>query len=229
MLAAPRTNRTTDHSVKCRPREGGLFTFSEMRRRLLILWCVLVFVVCAIAPTYRFSWAVENVPLALVSLALAYTYRVFPLSNTSYALLAALFTLHSIGAHYGYSNVPLGLWLRDSFGWERNHYDRIVHFSFGLFASYPIREVILRTTNLRGFWAYYLPLDVTVASSAAYEILEMIMGMILRPDIGVEFLGTQGDVWDAQKDMLMAVVGALVTLTILAFASRRKDAVAYNL
>jgi putative membrane protein len=125
-------------------------------------------------------------------------------------------TLHGVGAHYTYSEVPLGFWIKDAFDLSRNHYDRIAHFSFGLLMAYPIREVFLRVANARGFWAYYLPLDVTLAFSALFEIVEAVIAQFVEPNLGNAYLGTQGDVWDAQKDMTAAIVGALLCMALTA-------------
>jgi putative membrane protein len=112
--------------------------------------------------------------------------------------------------------VPFGYWMRDHLGFARNPFDRVVHFSFGLLMAYPIREVFLRVANARGFWAYYLPLDVTLAFSALYEIMEMVIATLVAPGTGDAWLGTQGDIWDAQKDMGLAALGALICMVITA-------------
>src|SRR5467141_379676 len=157
--------------------------------------------------------------------ALVGTYRVFPLSDLSYLLIAAFLTLHAVGAHYTYSEVPFGFWIQRTFGFARNPFDRIVHFSFGLLMAYPIREVFLRVANARGFWAYYLPLDVTLAFSALYEIMEMVIATLVAPGTGDAGLGTQGAVWDPQKDMGLAALGALIcmvaTATLRTLRARR--------
>ena len=182
----------------------------------LVAWYAVVWVVTAIEPFDRHDWLLENLLVfALVPVLIA-TYRFFPLSDLSYLLIALFMTLHAVGAHYTYAEVPLGFWLRDAFGFERNHFDRLVHFSFGLLMAYPIREVFLRVANARGFWAYYLPLDVTLAFSALYEIMEMVVATMVAPGTGDAWLGTQGDVWDAQKDMGLAALGALICMVITA-------------
>src|SRR5467141_1450194 len=154
--------------------------------------------------------------------ALVGTYRVFPLSDLSYLLIAAFLTLHAVGAHYTYSEVPFGFWIQRTFGFARNPFDRIVHFSFGLLMAYPIREVFLRVANARGFWAYYLPLDVTLAFSALYEIMEMVIATLVAPGTGDAWLGTQGDVWDPQKDMGLAALGALICMVVTATLRTRR-------
>jgi putative membrane protein len=182
----------------------------------LVAWYALVWVVTAVRPLDRSDWILENLLVAAMVAVLVGTYRVFPLSDLSYLIITAFMTLHAVGAHYTYSEVPLGFWMRDTFGFARNPFDRLVHFSFGLLMAYPIREVFLRVANARGFWAYYLPLDVTLAFSALYEIMEMVIATLVAPGTGDAWLGTQGDVWDAQKDMGLAALGAVLCMCITA-------------
>lgn len=184
--------------------------------RILVAWYAVIWIVTAIAPLDRKDWFLENLLVVALVAILVGTYRVFPLSDLSYLLVTAFMTLHAVGAHYTYSNVPLGFWVQNAFGFSRNHFDRIVHFSFGLLMAYPIREVFLRVANARGFWAYYLPLDVTLAFSALYEIMEMVIATMVAPGTGDAWLGTQGDVWDPQKDMALAALGALLCMCITA-------------
>ena len=184
--------------------------------QMLLGTYALVWVITGIAPLDRHDWFLENLLVFAVMAVLIGTYRMFPLSDLSYLLITAFLTLHAIGAHYTYSDVPFGFWLQHTLGFARNPFDRIVHFSFGLLLAYPIREVFLRVANARGFWAYYLPLDVTLAFSALYEIMEMVIATLVAPGTGDAWLGTQGDVWDAQKDMAMAGLGALLCMCLTA-------------
>ncbi|HMJ59548.1 MAG TPA: DUF2238 domain-containing protein [Gemmatimonadales bacterium] len=182
----------------------------------LLAWYALVWIVTAIRPLDRSDWVLENLLVAAIVVVLVGTYRAFPLSDLSYIIITAFMTLHAVGAHYTYAEVPFGDWMRDHLGFARNPFDRVVHFSFGLLMAYPIREVFLRVANARGFWAYYLPLDVTLAFSALYEIMEMVIATIVAPGTGDAWLGTQGDIWDAQKDMGLAALGALISMVITA-------------
>jgi len=188
----------------------------------LVVWYAAVWVATSIAPLDRHDWFLENILVFAVMALLIGTYRVFPLSDLSYLLITAFLTVHAIGAHYTYSEVPFGFWIQRTFGFARNPFDRIVHFSFGLLMAYPIREVFLRVANARGFWAYYLPLDVTLAFSAVYEIMEMVIATMVAPGTGDAWLGTQGDVWDAQKDMGLAALGALLCMCLTALARRAR-------
>ena len=200
-------------------------TVGFSRNRLLLAlaaWYAVVWVITAIAPLDRHDWFLENLLVVAALAILIGTYRIFPLSYLSYLLITAFMTLHAIGAHYTYSEVPFGFWLRDTLGFARNPFDRIVHFSFGLLMAYPIREVFLRVANARGFWAYYLPLDVTLAFSALYEIMEMVVATMVAPGTGDAWLGTQGDIWDPQKDMGLAALGALLCMVLTALIRRMR-------
>lgn len=184
-----------------------------------VVWTAL-----AIRPRYREDWALENVLTVAVLAALALFRRRLRLSRTSYTALFLFLTLHAIGAHYTYSEVPYDTWsralagrsLNSVFGWERNHYDRLVHFAYGLLLVHPIRDVLVRVAGVRALWAYYLPFAVTSSSSADYELIEWGAAAVFGGELGMAYLGTQGDVWDAQKDMALAAAGALLSLALLA-------------
>jgi putative membrane protein len=184
--------------------------------RIIVAACTLFWAALAISPLNRVGWVLEHTPTLIGVTILVKTYRSVPLSNTSYSLLGFFVALHSIGAHYGYAEVPIGHWMRETFGLDRNHYDRLVHFGFGFLLAYPVREFLMKATNLRRAWTYYLPAEVIIATSAIYEVLEMFVAMAIRPDMGVLYLGTQGDVWDAQKDMGMAAVGSVLIMALVA-------------
>ena len=123
--------------------------------------------------------------------------------------------LHVVGSHYTYAEVPFGYFLKNVFGSSRNMYDRLVHFSFGFLLAYPIREVFMRLANARGFWSYFFPLDLTLSFSAMYGIIEWLAASNVDSEAGLAFLGAQGDVWDTQKDMLMAGLGAFLAMLII--------------
>ena len=189
-------------------------------QQALALWYSVFWILTGISPVDRRDWLLENFLVVLSAVILIATYRRFPLSDVSYVLITVFMTLHSVGAHYTYAQVPLGAWVKEAFHQTRNHYDRLVHFSFGLMLAYPAREIFLRIANAKGFWAYYLPLDVTLALSAMYEIMESWFAQIIGPGLGDAWLGTQGDIWDAQKDMTAALTGAILCMGITAFVAR---------
>jgi putative membrane protein len=141
---------------------------------------------------------------------LTLTFRRFRFSNLSYALLAVFLALHALGAHYTYARVPTGFWLRDLLHLERNHFDRVIHFGFGLLLLYPVREFLTRHVGAGPSWVPWLALASIIAMSSFFEILEAIIAQVVHPELGAAYLGTQGDIWDAQKDMVAAVFGAIV-------------------
>jgi putative membrane protein len=151
------------------------------------------------------------------------TARYFRLSNLSYTLITVFMLLHVVGSHYTYAEVPFGATLQHGFGSGRNMYDRLVHFSFGLLLVYPLREIFMRVAKARGVWSYWFPLELVLAFSGAYEIIEWLVAARVDPAAGLAFLGAQGDVWDGQKDMLLALIGAAVTLMIVAMIHWRYD------
>lgn len=175
----------------------------------------------AISPYARDTWLMENLLLFAGTAALLASHRALPLSRMSYTMIFAFLALHATGAHYTYSLVPWTEWMNSlglgrlaGAGAERNHFDRIVHFSYGLLLAYPIREVFLRVANLRGFWGYFFPLSVTLSTSVLYEMAEWAVAEIYGGDLGMEFLGVQGDIWDAQKDMALAGLGAAIAMVV---------------
>jgi len=183
---------------------------------LLILF-VLVWIVLAFNTTFFEDWKLENyltVPFVII---IFIAHKWFRLSNISYTLIFLFMAMHIYGSHYTYSEVPFGFWLQDLLNSSRNHYDRIVHFSFGLLLAYPLREMILRIANAKGVWGLYIPVDVVLALSALYEILEWATAAIYGGDLGIAYLGSQGDVFDAQKDMALAGTGSIITMLITFF------------
>ena len=184
--------------------------------KALLLVFVAVWVWAAINPLFPHDWLLENYLVFIFVPIIVLTGRYFRLSDVSYTLITLFMIMHVIGSHYTYAEVPFGDVLQEWLGASRNMYDRLVHFSFGFLLAYPIREVFLRVTKVKGFWGYYLPFDVTLAYSAAYEIIEWIAAANVDPAAGLAFLGSQGDIWDAQKDMTLAGIGAMLAMIIIA-------------
>jgi putative membrane protein len=169
---------------------------------------IVEFVALGIDPYSRGVWIAENIPIVLIVLFLAASYRRFKFSNTSYVLMSVLVFLHTIGGYYTFERVPFGF-VTELFGFTRNHYDRIAHFSVGYYA-YPIAEYLNRKglTASKGLLAFTGITSIfTVA--AAYEIIEWWYAASADPAAGIAFLGSQGDVWDAQKDMLAYGLGSI--------------------
>lgn len=189
---------------------------------LLALLFSMVVIILGISPHDRHDWALENSLVVVFVLILGLSHRTFPLSRVSYSLIFIFLCLHEIGAHYTYAKVPydqffmvnFGFNLNELMGWERNHFDRLVHFSFGLLLAYPIREVYCRIADSKGFWSYFFPLELTMAASMMFELFEWGAAEFFGGDLGIAYLGTQGDVWDAHKDMALASLGALLAMSI---------------
>ena len=179
-------------------------------------WWVLM----AIKPKHFDDWLLENVLVVLGVALLWFTRKSFPLSRVSYTCIFVFMMLHALGAHYTYAEVPYQRWF-PMFEGGRNHFDRLVHFSYGLLLAYPIREMFLRIGNVRGFWGYFLPLDLTMSSSMLYELIEWGAAAVVGQELGMAYLGTQGDVWDAHKDMALASLGGLIAMTVAYFINRR--------
>lgn len=177
---------------------------------------VLLLVVLAISvdpPAGRTSVALEVGPGLVEVVILAVLYRGLPLSHWVYAGVFLHLLVLCYGGYYTYALTPLGNWARDTFGLARNHYDRVGHVALGVFPAFAIKEILLRRTPLvRGGWLSFLVLSVVLAFAAFWELLEWWVTLLVASDVGVAFLGSQGDVWDAQWDMLLALVGAAVVL-----------------
>jgi putative membrane protein len=179
-----------------------------------IWWAAL-----AIHPLDRSDWWMENVLVFAGVALLVWTYKPFPLSRVSYTCIFVFMMLHTLGAHYTYAMVPYQEWFPSLAG-GRNMYDRLVHFSYGLLLAYPIREMFLRIGNVRGFWGYFLPLDLTMSTSMLYELIEWLAAETVGKDLGAAYLGTQGDIWDAHKDMALASLGALIAMVVTAIINK---------
>jgi putative membrane protein len=188
----------------------------------LALLFLAVAAALAIAPYDRHDWLLENALTVIFAVVLVASYRRLPLSRVSYTLIFLFLCLHEVGSHYTYAEVPYDAWavaltggsLNELLGWERNHFDRLTHFAYGLLLAYPLREVFLRVADVRGFWGYFLPLDFTMSTSMLYELVEWGAAGIFGGELGMAYLGTQGDVWDAHKDMALASLGAVLAMSL---------------
>ena len=189
---------------------------------LLAILFLAYWIVLAIEPRDRADWLLENLLAIVFAAVLVASFKRLPLSGISYTTIFLFLCLHTLGAHYTYAEVPYDDWVRaltggslnEAMGWERNHFDRLVHFSYGLLLAYPIRELFLRVVDARGFWGYFLPLDVTMSTSMIFELIEWAVAERVGGDLGMAFLGTQGDVWDAHKDMALASLGAAIAMSV---------------
>lgn len=200
----------------------------EHRRLLAILGglYVVVWSLLARAPHYPTDWWMENVLIFFGIGFLLITGRWFVFSKLSYTLTFVFLCLHTLGAHYTYSEVPYREWL-EAVGVDaptsesvpapdRNQFDRAIHFLYGLFITWPYREAFYyAVVPRRAFWSYLLPLSFSMATSLLYELLEWAAAIIYGGELGMAFLGTQGDIWDAHKDMLLAAIGSLLCFALM--------------
>jgi putative membrane protein len=192
---------------------------------VLLVAFTAIFAALAIAPWYRQDWLLENVLVLIAVPALVLTHRRLRFSNLAYTCLFVFFVLHEIGAHFTYSEVPWREWLAALTGTEaatagRNHYDRFVHFAYGLLLMPAVVELVQARMSPRGLWRWLTPLLFLMSHSVIYEMIEWIAAALFGGDLGAAYLGTQGDEWDAQKDMALATAGAVTGLLLLAIGGR---------
>jgi putative membrane protein len=198
--------------------------FAQNRLLQIIFTIFLGFWLSTLIGTTNISnWVMENVLTIIFLGILIFTVKKFQFSDTSYILIFLYLLLHVFGAKHTYAENPFGYWLKDAFGFSRNHYDRIVHFSFGFMLAYPMRDFFLNKMQFPNWVSWSLPIEITLSFSCLYELLEWAVADIFFPEQGVAYLGTQGDIWDAQKDMFMAFCGALlIMLTVYAIKKTRR-------
>ena len=173
-----------------------------------------------IGTTDNVNWLLENTLTFIFVFLLIVTYKKHQFSDLSYLLICIYLCLHVYGSKYTYAENPLGYWLQDVFRSSRNHYDRIVHFSFGFLLAYPMREMFLKWLKYPRWVAWLLPIELTLSVSAFYELIEWAVADIFFKSHGDSYLGTQGDIWDAQKDIFLAFCGAIIATTIVSLVKK---------
>jgi putative membrane protein len=179
----------------------------KLTSSLFILY-VALWLYLALNPWYRDDWLLENLLVFIAVPIVIWSDRRVHFSNTSGLALFIFFVLHAIGAHYSYSEMPLLASFTDFFGFERNHYDRITHFFFGFLLFWPIYELFSSFPKLK-YNAFLLSFLLLITMSSIYEVFEWVATELTHPELGSAFLGTQGDQWDAQKDMAYGYFGTL--------------------
>jgi putative membrane protein len=197
---------------------ASFVTRTTFRRNILLKIFVTAFAICwgmtFINTPNRANWFTEN-GLTLIFLVLLFTtYKKFRFSDLSYSLFFVYILLHIYGAEYTYAENPFGYWLKEQFHLQRNPYDRIVHFSFGLMLTYPMRDYFKNYFEWPDWVCWILPIEITLSFSAAYELIEWLVADFFFPSEGIAYLGTQGDIWDAQKDMGIAFCGAVTAMLL---------------
>jgi putative membrane protein len=198
---------------------------------LLLAVFLVVAVALGIAPHNRQDWLLEKVGVLLALPARVFGFRRLRFSDAGYAALFVFLVLHEIGAHYTYAEVPWDRWfaalagfsLHDALGLSRNHFDRAIHFAYGLLLTPAVVELVAARTVSPGAWRWIVPVSMVTASSALFELFEWAAAVWFGGDLGVAYLGTQGDPWDAQQDMFLALLGSVVTVTVLAAMAAKKS------
>jgi putative membrane protein len=181
----------------------------------LLVLAAIALVISGIGPHDRPTWVLEVAPVLIAAPLLFFTWRPFRLTPLTYRLIFLHALILMLGGHYTYAHVPLGFWLQDVFDFARNPYDRIGHFAQGFVPAIIVREILLRRSPLvPGKWTFFLVCCVCLAISACYEFIEWWSALILGQG-AQEFLGTQGDPWDTQWDMFLALVGAITAQLLL--------------
>jgi len=198
---------------------------------LLVLYLV-IWTSLAIAPWYRHDWLLENLLVFVAVPLLVWGHRRIGFSNLACTLLFAFFVLHAVGAHYTYAEVPYDRWvqaltghtLNHALGLQRNHFDRLVHFTYGLLVTPTAIELLDTRAPQQGVWRWLVPFTFMAAQSPIYELIEWAAAEVFGGELGQAYLGTQGDIWDAHKDMGLGMLGAAIAVTVYRWheSSRRR-------
>jgi putative membrane protein len=189
---------------------------------LLLVSLIAILVWSGIGPHDRFTWFLEVAPVLIGVPILVYLYPRFRFTRLVYTLVWIHAVILMVGGHYTYAQVPFGFWMQETFGFARNHYDRIGHFAQGFIPAMLAREIFLRKSPLRGSrWLPFVVVCFCLAFSAFYELIEFWTALA-SGEAATDFLGTQGDVWDTQWDMQLALIGAVVALVVLSRVQDRE-------
>lgn len=188
---------------------------NEKLLKLYLVIAIGIFLWSGTDPYERLTWWLEVLPVLIGAPLLFLTYKNFPLTSLLYLLIFLHALLLMVGAHYTYTHVPLGEWLKQIFDLKRNNYDRLGHFFQGFVPAILAREILIRRTSLRpGGWLFFIVTSICLAFSAAFELFEWSMAMLLGSDAD-EYLATQGDQWDTQWDMFLCLIGAMISQLLL--------------
>lgn len=199
-----------------------VFTKNRLVQLLLLIFCI--------SWTYMFlncrdtiDWFIENILVFIGMIYLILSYKWIQFSSLSYLFLFLFLFLHIYGAQYAYTLNPVGEWMQNRYHLQRNPYDRIVHFSFGFLLAYPIREVLIKKANVKGRWQYLLPIEITLSFACIFELIEWLVAEFTDKETGETYVATQGDVWDAHKDIAVAVIGAAIIMLAVYIIKERKN------
>lgn len=193
---------------------------NNIRVQIFVVFFLVNWINSYIGNTDTANWFLENTLVFIFLLFLVFTYKKYKFSDLSYLLVCVYLCLHVYGSKYTYAENPFGYWLKDELNLSRNHYDRIVHFSFGFLLAYPMREMFLKWLKFPTWVAWTLPIEITLSISAFYELIEWAVADVFFKAQGDAYLGTQGDIWDAQKDIFLAFIGSILATTIVSFVKK---------
>lgn len=185
---------------------------------------IVIWVVLAINPLYRYDWFLENILIFAGIPFLLWLHQRIRLSNLSYTLIFIFLVIHCYGAHYTYSEAPAGRMVSDWLGIERNHYDRFVHFMWGFLLTFPVFEIFRKKVSRKVRIDFLFACSVLLTFGVAYEFMEWATAIAVAPEAGTAFLGTQGDEWDAQKDLLLNVLGSIGSVVFVLYWAHNKQA-----
>jgi putative membrane protein len=166
------------------------------------------------------NWIMENTLVVIFLSILIFSYRRFKFSDLTYVFIFIYLCLHIYGAKHTYALNPFGFWLQETFHLLRNPYDRIVHFSFGFMLAYPMRDFFMNKMKFPNWVCWVLPVEITLSFSCIYELIEWSVADVFFPEQGADYLGSQGDIWDAQKDMFMAFIGSILILVLVSITKK---------
>ncbi len=205
------------------PARGRAFQVSPILVQVLAIVLIAIVFVSGWSPFNRADWLLENVLVLITLPALFWAYRRQMLSTASYLMIFVFLAFHELGAHYTYSEVPYERWFEDlgqwslnqTMGWERNQFDRLIHLLFGLLWFVPIEQVLTCSVRLPRIWNAGFSVTIIIAASTVYELIEWAAAAAFGGELGMAYLGTQGDVWDAHKDIALAIAGSLLAWLIV--------------
>lgn len=200
--------------------------FKDNYPKILFVLYLIIWIWAAIGPKYRSVWIDENIFPVVFMILLVVSYRWFKFSNLSYSLLFVFMVLHAIGGHYSYAEMPLFDLLKDNYDLSRNHYDRVVHFLFGVLFFIPVYEILVRVFRVpKGWRGLFITFLVISAFKSLFEVIEYGYVWVRADPLNVtNYLGEQGDAWDSQKDVSLGVLGAGISWIIVSVGNvfRRK-------
>jgi putative membrane protein len=205
---------------------AGAIRFRDDRKlQVMVAGYAVFWLWMLIKPKQWSNWWLENLLVVATAAVLIGTFKRFRFSHISYGFILIFMALHTYGAHYAYTSTPIDTWMHRAFGFKRDNFDRVVHASFGLLAAYPIWEFGVRRLGLKPAWSYIMTPMLVLAFGAFYELIEMWVALLVSEEVRNRFVGTQGDIWDSQHDMEVALYGAIAAMLVAwgyRFLRRRK-------